>query len=152
MSPKELTAACLARIQRLNPILNAFITVTAEQATADAQRAEAEIMKGGWRGPLHGIPIGLKDLFDTAGVRTTGGSGQFADRVPAEDAEVVRRLKAAGAVIVGKQNLHELGSHVRHVHTQYDELLAKGVGREEARARVAAAVADCIITWQGERP
>jgi len=82
VSPKELTAACLARIQRFNSTLNAFITVTAEQATADAQRAEAEIMKGGWRGPLHGIPVGLKDLFDTAGVRTTGGSGQFADRVP----------------------------------------------------------------------
>jgi aspartyl-tRNA(Asn)/glutamyl-tRNA(Gln) amidotransferase subunit A len=123
VSPKELTASCLARIQRLNPSLNAFITVTAEQATADAQRAEAEIMKGGWRGPLHGIPVGLKDLFDTAGVRTTGGSGQFADRVPAEDAEVVRRLKAAGAVIVGKQNLHEFGlgatsasSHFGPVH------------------------------------
>ena len=84
ISPKELTAACLARIQRLDPSLNAFITVTAEQATADAQRAEAEIMKGDWRGPLHGIPVGLKDLFDTAGARTTGGSGQFADRVPAE--------------------------------------------------------------------
>ncbi len=109
VSPKELTAACLARIQRLNPTLNAFIAVTAEQATADAQRAEAEIMKGGWRGPLHGIPVGLKDLFDTAGVRTTGGSGQFADRVPVEDADVVRRLRAAGAVILGKQNLHEFG-------------------------------------------
>lgn len=72
VSPKELTAACLARIQRLNPILNAFITVMAEQAMADAARAEAEIMKGRWRGPLHGIPVGLKDLVDTAGVRTTG--------------------------------------------------------------------------------
>jgi aspartyl-tRNA(Asn)/glutamyl-tRNA(Gln) amidotransferase subunit A len=109
VSPRELTAACLARIQRLNPTLNAFITVMAEQATADAQRAEVEIMKGGWRGPLHGIPVGLKDLFDTAGVRTTGGSGQFAERIPVEDADVVRQLKAAGAVILGKQNLHELG-------------------------------------------
>ena len=90
-------------------MVNAFITVTAEQATADAQRAEAEIMKGRWRGRLHGIPVGLKDLFDTAGVRTTGGSAQFAERVPADDAEVARRLKAAGAVILGKQNLHEFG-------------------------------------------
>ena len=71
--------------------------------------AHAEIMKGRWRGPLHGIPVGLKDLFDTAGVRTTGGSALFADRVPTEDADVVRRLKAAGAVIVGKQNMHEFG-------------------------------------------
>src|SRR5262245_50974766 len=107
VTPKDVTAACLARIQRLNPKLNAFITVTAEQAMTDAQRAEAEIMKGRWRGPLHGMPVGLKDLFDTAGVRTTAASAFFADRVPTEDAEVVRRLKAAGAVIVGKQNMHE---------------------------------------------
>src|SRR4029453_11498835 len=100
VSPRELTAACLERIQRLNPTLNAFITVMAEHATTDAVSAEAEIMKGRWRGPLHGIPIGLKDLFDTAGVRTTAASALFLDRVPTEDAEVVQRLKAAGAVIV----------------------------------------------------
>ncbi|HEU5257126.1 MAG TPA: amidase family protein, partial [Vicinamibacterales bacterium] len=100
VSPVELTNACLARIERLNPALNAFITVTAEQALVDARAAEAEIARGRRRGPLHGIPIALKDLFDTAGVKTTAGSAVFADRVPSQDAEVVRRLKQAGAVLV----------------------------------------------------
>lgn len=147
VSPKELTAACLARLQRLNPVLNAFITVTAEQATADAQRAEAEIMKGRWRGPLHGIPVGLKDLFDTAGVRTTGGSAQFADRIPVEDAEVVRRLKAAGAVILGKQNLHEFGlgatsasSHFGPVHNPWDLDYVAGGSSGGSAAAVAASL------------
>jgi aspartyl-tRNA(Asn)/glutamyl-tRNA(Gln) amidotransferase subunit A len=107
LSPLELTRECLARIEQLNPVLNAFITVTAETALDEARQAEAEIAAGNWRGPLHGIPIGLKDLFDTAGVRTTAASNQYRDRVPHEDAEVVRRLKQAGAVIVGKLNLHE---------------------------------------------
>lgn len=107
VSPVELTNACLARIERLNPSLNAFITVTANSALAEARAAELAIQKGKWRGPLHGIPIALKDLFDTAGVRTTAASALFKDRVPKEDAEVVRRLKAAGAVLVGKTNMHE---------------------------------------------
>lgn len=107
VSPVELTRECLARIERLNPTLNAFITVTAESALASAREAESEIQRGRWRGPLHGMPIALKDLFDTAGVKTTAASELFKDRVPAEDAEVVRKLKAAGAVIVGKTNMHE---------------------------------------------
>jgi aspartyl-tRNA(Asn)/glutamyl-tRNA(Gln) amidotransferase subunit A len=107
VSPVELTQACLARIERLNPALNAFITVTGEQALREARDAEAEIQKGKWRGPLHGVPLALKDLFDTAGVRTTAGSGVFKDRVPEQDAEVVRRLRAAGAVLLGKLNMHE---------------------------------------------
>jgi len=147
VSPRELTAACLARIEQLNPTLNAFITVTAEQATADAQRAEAEIMKGRWRGPLHGIPVGLKDLFDTAGVRTTGGSGQFAERVPVEDADAVRRLKAAGAVILGKQNLHELGlgatsaaSHFGPVRNPWNRDYVAGGSSGGSAAAVAASL------------
>jgi aspartyl-tRNA(Asn)/glutamyl-tRNA(Gln) amidotransferase subunit A len=107
ISPVELTAACLARIDRVNPALNAFITITAESALAQAREAEAEVKRGKWRGPLHGVPIALKDLFDTAGVRTTAASGVFKDRVPAEDAEVVRRLKVAGAVLLGKTNMQE---------------------------------------------
>lgn len=107
VSPVELTADCLARIETLNPKLNAFITVTAESALAAARQAEAEIRRGAWRGPLHGIPLALKDLIDTAGVPTTAASLLFKDRIPTEDAEVVRRLKAAGAVLLGKQNLHE---------------------------------------------
>jgi Asp-tRNA(Asn)/Glu-tRNA(Gln) amidotransferase A subunit family amidase len=107
VSPVELTRECLNRIEELNPTLNAFITVTADSALAEAQLAETEIRSGNWRGPLHGIPIGLKDLIDTAGVRTTAASAVFKDRVPTEDAEIVSKLKAAGAVILGKQNLHE---------------------------------------------
>ncbi len=107
VSPVELTQECLRRIEQLNPKLNAFITVTAASALVEARTAEAEIQRGRWKGPLHGIPIALKDLVDTAGVRTTAASGLFRDRVPTQDAEVVRRLKAAGAVLVGKTNLHE---------------------------------------------
>ena len=107
VSPVELTSACLARIDRYNPTLNAFITVTADSAMEQARAAESEVMSGKWRGPLHGIPIALKDLFDTGGVKTTAGSGVFKDRVPTEDAEVVRRLKVAGAVLLGKTNMQE---------------------------------------------
>jgi aspartyl-tRNA(Asn)/glutamyl-tRNA(Gln) amidotransferase subunit A len=109
ISPVELTRVCLQRIERLNPDLNAFITVTADQALKQAREAEAEVRRGRWRGPLHGIPIGLKDNIDTAGVKTTLASAVFKDRVPIADAEVARRLKAAGAVLIGKQNLHEIG-------------------------------------------
>lgn len=107
ISPVDLTRECLETIDRLNPELNAFITVTAESALQEAKLAEDEIAAGHWRGPLHGIPIGLKDLIDTAGVRTTAASAFFHDRVPTEDAEVVKKLKSAGAVFIGKQNLHE---------------------------------------------
>jgi aspartyl-tRNA(Asn)/glutamyl-tRNA(Gln) amidotransferase subunit A len=107
VSPLALTRACLDRIEKLNPALNAFITVMAESALAEAQAAEIEISRGEWRGPLHGIPIALKDLIDTAGTRTTAASELYQNRVPAEDAELVRRLRQAGAVILGKNNLHE---------------------------------------------
>jgi aspartyl-tRNA(Asn)/glutamyl-tRNA(Gln) amidotransferase subunit A len=107
VSPVELATECLARIEKLNPRLNAFITVTSESALEQARQAEAEIRRGDWRGPLHGIPLAVKDLIDTAGVPTTAASAVFKDRIPKEDAEVVRRLKAAGAVLLGKQNLHE---------------------------------------------
>ncbi len=107
ISPLELTRDCLDRIEKLNPTLNAFITVTAEQALEQARRAEEEIARDQWRGPLHGIPVALKDLIDTAGLRTTAASELYKDRVPSEDAEVVRRLREAGAVILGKNTLHE---------------------------------------------
>ena len=107
ISPVELTRECLQKIDALNSELNAFITVTAESALGEATRAEAEIQNGKWRGPLHGVPVGLKDLIDTAGVRTTAASHVFAERVPVRHAEVVKRLREAGAVLIGKQNLHE---------------------------------------------
>src|ERR1700691_1843040 len=107
ISPVEVTRACLDRIEKLNPVLNCFITVTAESALSEARAAEIEISRGEWRGPLHGIPIALKDLIDTAGTRTTAASELYQSRVPKEDADVVRRLRQAGAVILGKNNLHE---------------------------------------------
>src|SRR5208283_2231586 len=93
VSPLELTQACLDRIEKLNPTLNAFITVSSESALAEARAAEIEISRGEWRGPLHGIPIALKDLIDTAGMRTTAASALYQNRVPGEDAEVVERLR-----------------------------------------------------------
>ncbi len=107
VSPVELTATCLKRIEAYNPALNAFITVTRDQAMETARAMEAEQRRGKWRGRLHGVPIALKDNIDTAGVRTTAASELFKDRVPSEDAEVVRRLKNAGAVLLGKTNMHE---------------------------------------------
>lgn len=103
----ELTEACLARIEIYQPKVNAFITVLREQALAQARQADADIRAGRYRGPLHGIPIALKDNIDTAGIRTTAASAVFDDRVPTEDAEVASRLKAAGAILLGKLNLHE---------------------------------------------
>ena len=107
ISPVDLAMACLDRIEQLNPQLNAFITVLHDSALAQARAAENEINTGHWRGPLHGIPIGLKDLIDTAGIKTTCGSALFADRIPTEDADIVQRLKSAGAVLIGKQNMQE---------------------------------------------
>ena len=107
LSPVELTQAYLDRIVRLDDRLNSFITVTAERAMARARDLEEELAAGSWRGPLHGIPIALKDNIDTAGVPTTAASEVFADRIPEEDAEVVTRLERAGAIILGKLNMHE---------------------------------------------
>ena len=145
VSPVELTKACLARIDRFNPALNAFITITAESALEQARAAEAEVMRGKWRGPFHGIPIALKDLFDTAGVRTTAASGVFKDRVPTEDAEVVRRLKTAGAVLLGKTNMQEFAfggtsiiSYFGAVHNPWELSHIPGGSSGGSAAAVAA--------------
>ena len=145
VSPVELTRECLSRIERLNPKLNAFITVTADSALAEARQAEAEIQRDRWRGPLHGIPIALKDLIDTAGVRTTAASGLFKDRVPTQDAEIVRRLKAAGAVFLGKLNLHEFAyggssaiSYFGPVHNPWNLDYSPGGSSGGSAAAVAA--------------
>jgi aspartyl-tRNA(Asn)/glutamyl-tRNA(Gln) amidotransferase subunit A len=108
VSSTELTTAALKRIERLNPTLNAFITVTAESALAQARQADEELAAGRDRGPLQGLPIALKDLFLTRGVRTTAGSKLFENYVPDSNATVVEKLEAAGAVMLGKLNLHEL--------------------------------------------
>ena len=145
ISPVELTTDCLSRIEKLNPTLNAFITITADSALAQARRAEAETRNGDWRGPLHGVPIALKDLIDTAGVRTTAASALFKDRVPRDDAEIVRRLKSAGAVLVGKQNLHEfayggssLVSYYAEVHNPWNADYIAGGSSGGSATAVAA--------------
>lgn len=107
LTPTELTEEFLERIEELDGKLNAFITVTREEARASAERATQEIRDGKYIGPLHGVPIAVKDIIATKGVRTTSGSKIFKDYLPDHDATVVERLKRAGAVIVGKLNLHE---------------------------------------------
>lgn len=107
VSAAQLTEASLTRIAVLDPKLNAFITVLKEQARAQAAQLDAEQKAGKLRGPLHGVPIAIKDIIDTAGARTTGGSALFEDRVPEQDAVVVARLKSAGAVVIGKTNTQE---------------------------------------------
>lgn len=151
ISPVEITRDCLERIEK-NPKLNAFITVMADSALAEAQAAEAEIGRGLWRGPLHGIPVALKDLIDTAGVRTTAASALYKDRVPAEDAEVVRRLRQAGAVIVGKNNLHEcayggssLISYFGDTHNPWDLGRITGGSSGGSAAAVVAGMAFAAI-------
>jgi len=151
LSPVELTKLMLARIEHLNPKLNAYITVTAELALAQAKKAESEIFarrgrKGQRdRGPLHGIPISLKDNIYTAGIRTTAGSKILKDFIPQHDAEVVVRLKEAGAVILGKTNMHEFAygvtsnnPHYGPVHNPWDLARIPGGSSGGSAAAVAA--------------
>jgi aspartyl-tRNA(Asn)/glutamyl-tRNA(Gln) amidotransferase subunit A len=152
ISPVEITRDCLERLEKLNPALNAFITVMAESALAEARRAEAEILRGEWRGALHGVPVALKDLIDTAGVRTTAASALYKDRVPEQDAEVVRRLRQAGAVIVGKNNLHEfaygassLVSYFGDAHNPWDVGRIAGGSSGGSAAAVVAGMAYAAI-------
>lgn len=119
LSVRELTEQTLREIDRANPTLNAFITVTHEQALARADELDAMLARGEDLGPLHGIPIAHKDCIYTKGVRTTGGSKIFADFVPDHDAEVVKRLHAAGTVMVGKTGLHEFTFGISNVNPHY---------------------------------
>lgn len=107
-SSVDATRSCLAVLERLNPALQAFITPMADQALADAEVADRAAEAGNWLGVLHGVPVAVKDCIDVAGVRCTSGSRAYADNVAKKDAVVTRRLRAAGAVIIGKTNLHEL--------------------------------------------
>ena len=119
VSPVEVVRALLERIEALNGRLNIYITVLAEGALQQAQEAEEDFRRGERLGPLHGIPVGLKDLFYTRGVRTTGGSKVLADFVPQEDATAVARLREAGAVFLGKLNLHEFAYGVTNDNPHY---------------------------------
>jgi aspartyl-tRNA(Asn)/glutamyl-tRNA(Gln) amidotransferase subunit A len=107
ISPRELVDASLEQIERWNPHLNTFVTVLAESAARSAKTAEREIRRGDWRGPLHGIPVSLKDNFYTRGIRTTASSRILSDFVPTEDSDVAATLTRAGAILLGKTNMHE---------------------------------------------
>jgi aspartyl-tRNA(Asn)/glutamyl-tRNA(Gln) amidotransferase subunit A len=119
ISPIDLTDAMLTRIARYNAVLNAYITVTEESARESAQAAASAIRAGNYLGPLHGIPIAVKDLFATYGVRTTFGSRVFADWVPDHDAAAVKRLRDAGAILIGKTNMHELAYGTTSANAHY---------------------------------
>jgi len=152
ISPVEITTQSLRRIEKLNPALNAFITVMAESALADARAAEDELVRGQWRGPLHGIPVALKDLIDTSGTPTTAASAAFKDRIPNDDADIVRRLRQAGAVIIGKNNLHEfayggssLVSHYGDIHNPWNPQHIAGGSSGGSAAAVATRMACAAI-------
>lgn len=115
----ELTSAALTRIERLNPTLRAFITVTSDYAMRQARQADAELAAGRDRGPLHGLPVAVKDLFQMRGVRTTNGSQVFENFFPSENAAVVDKLESAGAVILGKLNQHELAYGITSSNPHY---------------------------------
>ena len=123
LSPVELTSLLLAKTKKLNPVLNAYITITEELAFADAKAAEQEIQQGRYRGALHGVPFSLKDNIATHGVRTTAGSKILSEWVPDYDATVVERLKQAGAIIVGKTNMHEWASGGTTINPHYGATL-----------------------------
>ena len=118
ISPVELTEAALARIDRLNPDICAFITVMSDQALDRARDAERKIA-GGHTAPLQGVPVSVKDLYDINGIRTTAGATVFAGKTPQQDATAVKKLKDAGAVIIGKTNLHEFAFGVTTVNPYY---------------------------------
>ncbi|MBI4494226.1 MAG: Asp-tRNA(Asn)/Glu-tRNA(Gln) amidotransferase subunit GatA [Chloroflexi bacterium] len=151
LSPRELVEACLARIEALNPRLNAFVTVTAEAARAAARTAEAEIQHGRYRGPLHGIPLALKDLFATRGVRTAAGSKVLADWVPDYDSAAGERLREAGAILLGKTNTHEfafgattINPHFGPTRNPWDTERVPGGSSGGSAAAVAAGL--CTIS------
>ncbi len=145
VSPVEVVDAHLARINATEPVLNSFITLLPEAAQAAARRAESEIQAGKYRGPLHGIPVGLKDLYNTAGVRTTSGSKIFDNFVPQQDCTVAERLLQAGAILLGKLNMHPLAygptgenSDYGHMHNPWDPEVVAGGSSGGSGSAVAA--------------
>mgnify|MGYP001336242189 CR=1 FL=1 len=148
ISPAELTEAYLDAIERLNPELNAYVTVTADRARADASAATDEIAGGTYRGPLHGIPIGLKDLYDTAGIETFGGADVLRGRVPEADSTAARNLREAGTVLLGKTNTHEFAwgtttnnPHTGATHNPWDTNRIPGGSSGGSGAAIAARLA-----------
>ena len=151
VSPVDVVEACLARIEETEPTLNSFITLMPEQARDAARRAEAEIGRGNYRGPLHGIPVGLKDLFNTAGVKTTSGTRIYDNFVPEEDCTVATKFSQAGAILLGKLNMHpfafgptgENGDY-GHMHNPWNP--ERITGGSSGGSGSAAAAGQCTIT------
>jgi aspartyl-tRNA(Asn)/glutamyl-tRNA(Gln) amidotransferase subunit A len=151
VSPRRIVEQCLKRIEALNPRLNAFATVLADQALVQARQADEEIQHGRWRGPLHGVPVGIKDFYDTAGIPTTAAFERFKNRIPRVDAVSVQRLKQAGAVIIGKMNMHTLGmgttgleSVFGPVHNPWNDRFIPGGSSSGSAAAIAAGL--CYAT------
>jgi len=145
LSPVDLVQSSLDRISQLNPKLNAFLKVWSDSALDDARKAEQTIAAGGYLGPLHGIPVGLKDLIDVAGEETTGASAVLAGSIAESDATVVTKLKAAGAILIGKLNLHEfafgltgINSHTGDVKNPWDTARITGGSSSGSAAAVAS--------------
>ena len=151
VSPVEIVDAHLSRIQATEPVLNSFITLLAEEARGSARQAEREIQVGKYRGPLHGIPVGLKDLYNTRGVRTTSGSRIFDNFVPAEDCTVAVRFREAGAILLGKLNMHQFAlgptgenPDYGHMHNPWNPEMVSGGSSGGSGSAVAAG--QCTIT------
>lgn len=145
LTPLELTQACLQRIERDEPRVNAFVSVTADLALEQARALGAELQQGRWRGPLHGIPIALKDNIDTAGILTTAANALFAGRIPDSSAPVWQKLQDAGAILLGKCNMHEFAyggssavSHVGAVRNPWNTAHIPGGSSGGSAAAVAA--------------
>ena len=150
VSATEIVQAMLARIQALDGQMHAYITVMADEALSAARRLDAELAAGQDRGPLHGIPVAVKDLYDTAGTRTTSGSKIFADRVPEQDATSVARLREVGAVIIGKTNLNEFACGVMSTNAHYGDVfnpwdLSRTPGGSSGGSGAAVAAGLCTM-------
>jgi aspartyl-tRNA(Asn)/glutamyl-tRNA(Gln) amidotransferase subunit A len=151
VSPVEVIDAHISRIESTDKVLNSFITLLPEQARAAARRAESEINAGSYRGALHGIPVGLKDLFNTGGIRTTSGSRIFDNFVPQEDCTVAARFHLAGAILLGKLNMHQLAygptgenPDYGHMHNPWDP--ERFAGGSSGGSGSAVAAGQCTIT------
>jgi len=147
LSSSEVVNATLARLERLEDKLNAFITVLREPAHAAAKKADEDIARGQYRGPLHGVPVTIKDMFETAGVRTTGGSKILAEWIPETDAALVEQLNITGAILIGKTNLDEFGhggtstlSHFGPVHNPWNLDRIAGGSSGGSAAAVASGI------------
>jgi len=151
LSPVALAQHCLDRIALSNPTLNAFITVTTDLALQQARRAEEELRRGHWRGPLHGIPVAVKDFYDTAGIRTTAAFEHFQDRMPGKDAVMVTQLREAGAVLLGKTNMHTLGKGTTSLDSHFGPVVNPWseqhvAGGSSGGSAVAVAAGLCFAT------